>query len=292
MRKRYNRFNVPGAQSSRLRKMTKAYLTPFKDFTPRLSQTTLEKTDNFYQMVCRIILDYQSATTGLFPRYSQDRNIGYVKDSIYCALACWACGLAYKRLDDDRGRETSLRQSAVKTMRGILNCWMNQIDKVNDFKAKNTPEYALHSRFDLKTGDPISEEFEHLQMDLVALYILALVEMTAAGVQIIYTNHEVAFVQNLVFYIERSYRTPDYGMWERGTRYNNGTTEIHASSLGMVKSALESINGFNIFGTSGSSSSVIYVDIDGHNRNRTTFETILPRESNSKVVITLIIVKI
>lgn len=160
---------------------------------------------------------------------------------------------------------------------------MSQIDKLNDFKEKNTPEFALHSRFNLQTGDPIPEDFEHLQMDLVALYILALVEMTSFGIQIIYTNHEVAFIQNLVFYIERSYRTPDYGMWERGTRYNNGTTEIHASSLGMVKSALEAINGFNIFGTNGSSSSVIYVDIDGHNRNRTTFETILPRESNSKV---------
>uniref|UniRef100_A0A0N5A3W4 Phosphorylase b kinase regulatory subunit n=1 Tax=Parastrongyloides trichosuri TaxID=131310 RepID=A0A0N5A3W4_PARTI len=284
MRKRYNRPGVlvGGNHASRLRKMTKAYLTPFKDFKPRLSQTTLEKTDHIYQMVCRIILDYQSVTTGLFPRYSQEKNIGYVKDSIYCALVCWSCSLAYKRLDDDKGRETSLRQSAVKTLRGILNCWMNQIDKVNDFKEKNAPEYALHSRFDLHTGEPLQQSFEHLQMDLVALYILAIVEMTTGGVQIIYTNHEVAFVQNLVFYIERSYRTPDYGMWERGNRYNIGATEIHASSLGMVKSALEAINGFNVFGTNGSSSSVIYVDIDGHNRNRTTFETILPRESNSK----------
>ncbi|PIO58037.1 hypothetical protein TELCIR_20538, partial [Teladorsagia circumcincta] len=95
---------------------------------------------------------------------------------------------------------------------------------------------------------------------------------------IIYTHHEVNFVQNLVFYIERTYRTPDFGMWERGTRYNNGKPELHASSLGMVKAALEAINGFNVFGASGHSASVIYVDIDGHNRNRTTFETILPRE--------------
>jgi hypothetical protein len=38
-------------------------------------------------------------------------------------------------------------------------------------------------------------------MDTIALYILALVEMTVAGAQIIYTSHEVAFFQNLVFYI-------------------------------------------------------------------------------------------
>lgn len=43
------------------------------------------------------------------------------------------------------------------------------------------------------------------------------------------------------------------------------------------------MNGFNAYGNSGTSDSVIYVDIDGHNRNRTTFETVLPRESNSKV---------
>lgn len=50
-----------------------------------------------------------------------------------------------------------------------------------------------------------------------------------------------------------------------------------------LQAALEAINGFNLYGAAGTSSSVIYVDIDGHNRNRTTFETILPRESNSKV---------
>lgn len=43
---------------------------------------------------------------------------------------------------------------------------------------------------------------------------------------------EVAFVQNLVYYVERSYRTPDFGMWERGSKYNDGTPEIHASSIG------------------------------------------------------------
>lgn len=46
--------------------------------------------------------------------------------------------------------------------------------------------------------------------------------------QIIFTTDEVNFVQNLVFYVERAYRTPDYGTWERGSKYNNGSTEIHA----------------------------------------------------------------
>jgi hypothetical protein len=35
-------------------------------------------------------------------------------------------------------------------------------------------------------------------------------------------------VQNLVYYVERAYRTPDFGMWERGTKYNDGSPELHA----------------------------------------------------------------
>ena len=46
--------------------------------------------------------------------------------------------------------------------------------------------------------------------------------------QIIYTSDEVNFVQNLVYYIERAYRTPDYGMWERGTKENTGHKELNA----------------------------------------------------------------
>lgn len=51
----------------------------------------------------------------------------------------------------------------------------------------------------------------------------------------------------------------------------------------MAKSALEAINGCNLFGEKGASWSVVYVDIDAHNRNRSIFETMLPRESSSKV---------
>lgn len=51
----------------------------------------------------------------------------------------------------------------------------------------------------------------------------------------------------------------------------------------MAKSALEAINGCNLFGDKGASWSVIYVDIDAHNRNRSIFETLLPKESSSKV---------
>ena len=57
---------------------------------------------------------------------------------------------------------------------------------------------------------------------------------------------------------------------------------MSASAIGMAKAALEAINGFNLFGERGSNYSVVYVDIDAHNRNRNIFETLLPRESNTK----------
>lgn len=51
----------------------------------------------------------------------------------------------------------------------------------------------------------------------------------------------------------------------------------------MAKAALEAMNGLDLYGDNGCSWSVVYVDIDAHNRNRTTLETLLPRESSSKV---------
>lgn len=43
---------------------------------------------------------------------------------------------------------------------------------------------------------------------------------------------QVSFIQNLVFCVERAYRVPDYGMWERGSKYNNGSTELHSRWAG------------------------------------------------------------
>ncbi|KOB70249.1 putative phosphorylase kinase [Operophtera brumata] len=175
-----------------------------------------------------------------------------------------------RRIDDDRGKSHELGQSTVKCMRGILECWIKQSARVEAFKTRQSAAHALHVKFHLTTGEPVlgDEEYHHLQIDVVSLYLLFLVQMITSGLQIVYTQDEVAFVQNLVYYVERAYRTPDYGMWERGSKYNDGKPEIHASSIGMAKAALEAINGCNLFGDKGASWSVVYVDIDAHNRNR------------------------
>jgi hypothetical protein len=108
--------------------------------------------------------------------------------------------------------------------------------------------------------------------------------MTAAGTLIVYTIDEVHFIQNLVFYIERAYRTPDYGIWERGNKINHGMPELNSSSIGMAVAALQAINGLNLFGARGGPSSVIHVMPDELTRNYTTLHSALPRESHSKEV--------
>ena len=96
------------------------------------------------------------------------------------------------------------------------------------------------------------------QIDAISLYLLVLAEMTASGLQIIYTLDEVAIVQNLVFYIESAYCIPDYGIWERGDKSNMGILELNSSSIGMAIAALESLDELDLFGVRGGPSSGEY----------------------------------
>ncbi|XP_062275709.1 phosphorylase b kinase regulatory subunit beta isoform X3 [Scomber scombrus] len=243
-----------------------------------------DKLDHYYNAVKETILYYQSPTTGLFPiKTCSTCKDAKVRDCLYCAAGVWALALAYRRIDDDMGRTHELEHSAIKCMRGILYCYMRQSDKVEQFKQDPNPAKCLHSVFNVDTGDEVYGygDYNHLQIDAVSLFLLYLVEMICSGLQIIYNTDEVAFIQNLVFCVERAYRVPDFGMWERGSKYNNGSTELHSSSVGLAKAALEAINGFNLFGNQGCSWSVIFVDLDAHNRNRQTLCSLLPRESRS-----------
>lgn len=282
-RDRPRKLSNPGLGGSRIgprQALEEGMKNPEEEYRKKV-----DRLEEHYATVKRTLLRHQGTTTGLFPSNLHGApDEAHVRDSIYCASAIWALSLAYRKIDDDQGRTYELGQAAVKCMRGIMFCWMRQADKVELFKHSQSAKTALHSKFHIVSGSPVAgdEEYKHLQIDCVGLYLLFLVQMITSGLQIVYTTDEVNFIQNLVYYVERAYRTPDYGMWERGTKYNNGTTELHASSIGMAKVALEAINGFNLFGDQGASWSVIYVDVDAHNRNRTIFDSILPRESNSK----------
>ncbi|NXC56069.1 KPBB kinase, partial [Aleadryas rufinucha] len=247
-------------------------------------ETLCDKLNHYYRIVKSTLLLHQSPTTGLFPTKTYgDNQKAKVHDSLYCAACAWALALAYRRIDDDKGRTHELEHSAIKCMRGILYCYMRQADKVQEFKQDPKPSACLHSVFGAHTGDEVFShtEYGHLQINAVSLFLLYLVEMISSGLQIIYNTDEVSFIQNLVFCVERAYRVPDFGVWERGSKYNNGSPELHSSSVGLAKAALEAINGFNLFGNQGCSWSVIFVDFDAHNRNRQTLCSLLPRESRS-----------
>ena len=222
---------------------------------------------------------------GLFPSSSSETNIGSIRDTIYSCMACWSLHLAYRKHDDNHGKAYELGQAAVMGMQGILSCWMRQSNHLEIFKHKQGANEPLHSIFDMDTSAAVksTDHYNHLQIDVVSLYIMFLVQCISSGLEIISTIDEVNFVQNLVYYVERSYRIPDFGMWERGSTANNGTCELNASSIGMAKAALEAIGGFNLFGKGhGSAWSKIMVDTDAHNRNREILETMIPRESPSR----------
>ncbi|KAI3642925.1 hypothetical protein MP228_012480 [Amoeboaphelidium protococcarum] len=251
----------------------------------------LERLDYYYKIVSAIILAKQHPCSGLLPASTAITTHGnytdaWVRDNVYSILAVYGLALAYRRLDDDQGRTYELEHACVKCMRGLLNAMMKQSDKVEAFKKQQSVENALHAKYNTATGETVvgDSEWGHLQLDATSLFVLILAQMTASGMHIIYTVDEVDFVQNLVFYIERAYRSPDFSLWERGNKINHGEPELNSSAIGMCTAALQAINGLNLFGAKGGSSSVIHVLPDEFTRNFTTLHSALPRESLSKEI--------
>ncbi|KAF9934053.1 hypothetical protein FBU30_003563 [Linnemannia zychae] len=256
------------------------------------SQSSVRKRlDYYYRATNAVILNRQNPTTGLIPASVAvtthgDYRDAWVRDNVYSIMAVFGLALAYRRVDDDEGRAYELEHAVVKLMRGLLFCMMRQAPKIEQFKKTQGLNDCLHAKYNTATGDTVvgDSEWGHLQIDATSIFLLALAQMTASGILIIYTTDEVDFVQNLVFYIERAYRTPDYGIWERGNKINHGEPELNSSSIGMAVAALQAINGINLFGSRGGPNSVIHVLPDEITRNYTTLHSALPRESNSKEI--------
>jgi phosphorylase kinase alpha/beta subunit len=251
----------------------------------------LTRLEHYYQQIKTIILVRQNPITGLLPASTAitahgDYTDAWVRDNVYSILAVWGLALAYRKIDEDKGRAYELEHSVVKLMRGLLFAMLRQAHKVEKFKHTQSLLDGLHAKYNTATADIVvgDDEWGHLQLDATSIFLLMLAQMTASGLQIIYTIDEVNFVQNLVYYIGRAYRTPDYGIWERGNKINHGNAELNASSVGMAKAALEAINGLNLFGVRGSQASVIHVLPDEIARARITLESLLPRESASKEI--------
>ncbi|MCQ8180774.1 glycoside hydrolase family 15 protein [Methylomonas sp. SURF-1] len=256
-----------------------------------MSTSTSETLDRYYRQVHDIILQRQDWISGLLPASTAVNTHGnytdaWVRDNVYSILAAWGLALAYRKLEGQQERTYLLEQSVVKLMRGLLIAMMRQAAKVEKFKHSQDPLDALHAKYNTQTGEVVvgDNEWGHLQLDATSLFLLMLAQMTASGLRIVFTTDEVNFVQNLVHYISRAYRTPDYGIWERGNKMNHGIAELNASSIGMAKAALEAMSGFNLFGKDGGQTAVIHVISDDIARSRITLESLLPRESISKEV--------
>jgi len=251
----------------------------------------LEQLSDYYQQVHDVILSKQDWISGLLPASTAITVHGnytdaWVRDNVYSIMAVWGLALAYRRAGEKGGRVYLLEQSTVKLMRGLLTAMMRQADKVEKFKHTQNPVDALHAKYNTRTGEAVVGDYEwgHLQLDATSLFLLMLAQMTASGLRVVFTINEVNFVQNLVHYISRTYRIPDYGIWERGDKINHGIAELNASSIGMAKAALESMSGFNLFGKDGGQASVVHVISDDIARCRIALESLLPHESVSKEV--------
>lgn len=244
--------------------------------------------DYYQRLLYQTILNFQDPVTGLIPSEKYE-NHAWVRDNVYCVLSVWGLSMAYKKnaeLDEDRAKTYELEQSCVKLMRGLLMAMMKQKDKVERFKESQSPADSLHAKYSSVTGSTCigDGEWGHLQIDATSLYLLVLAQMTASGLQIVFSLDEVAFVQNLVFYIENAYCIPDYGIWERGDKTNHGLPELNISSVGLAKAALEALNELDLFGGRGGPPSVIHILPDEAQKCDAVLNSMLPRESNSKEV--------
>ncbi|XP_041841055.1 phosphorylase b kinase regulatory subunit alpha, skeletal muscle isoform isoform X1 [Melanotaenia boesemani] len=246
------------------------------------------KLDNYARVVQQTILRHQDPVTGLLPG-STEMPDAWIRDNVYSIISVWALSLAYRKnadRDEDKAKAYELEQSVVKLMRGVLQCIMRQLDKVEKFKYSRSTSDSLHAKYNTRTCATVvgDDQWGHLQVDATSLFLLFLAQMTASGLHIIYTQDEVDVVQNLMFYIEAAYKVADYGMWERGDKTNQGITEINASSIGTAKAALEALDELNLFGAKGGPGSVVHALADDIQHCQSILTSMLPRASMSKEV--------
>lgn len=249
-----------------------------------------DRLNQLFQEIKKVILSRQHPVTGLLPASTSINTHGnytdaWVRDNVYSIIAPWALGLAYRK-QGDKVRQDELEQATIKLMRGLMQSMMRQADKVEVFKHTLKPIDALHAKYDTSSGLCVVADnaWGHLQLDATSIFLLILAQMTASGLRIVCTYDEVDFIQNLIYYISSAYRTPDYGIWERGNKINNGKTEINASSVGMAKAALQALDGLNLFGENASSRAVVHTVADSISLARNSLSSLLPRESLSKEV--------
>lgn len=238
-----------------------------------------------------VLLSRQHPLSGLLPASTANTvhgNYGdaWVRDGVYSIQCVWGLALAYRRLRGPCRRAWELEQRVLQLMRGLLASMLRQSAKVERFKTSLDRLDAIHAKFDTATGRPVvpDDGWGHLQLDATAVFLLQLAQLTRSGLVVVQTSHERDFIQNLVYYVARAYRVADYGIWERGDKGNHGLPERNASSIGMVKAALEALEGLDLYGPHGDGSACLTIPHDAIVRLRRALRSLLPRESASKEV--------
>ena len=251
------------------------------------SDRILERLDRSIE---RVVLQRQDPISGLLPASTAhtvhgDYGDAWVRDCVYSIQCVWGLALAHRRRHGDRcSRAWELEQHVLALMRGLLRSMMRQAGKVERFKSSLDPGDALHAKYDSRSGEPVVADhaWGHLQLDATSLYLLQLAQLTRSGLTVIQSRDEADFIQNLIYYVARAYRTRDYGIWERGDKGNHGLPERNASSIGMAKAALEGLEGLDLFGHHGDGSRQLLIPQGAIVRLRRALESLLPRESASK----------
>ena len=239
----------------------------------------------------RVVLQRQHPITGLLPASTANTvhgNYGdaWVRDCVYSIQCVWGLALAHRRLSGASTRVFELEQRVMQLMRGLLNAMLRQAAKVERFKHSLDRLDCLHAKYDTGSGEPVvpDDGWGHLQLDATAVFLLQLAQLTRSGLVVVQTSHERDFIQNLVYYVARAYRVADYGIWERGDKGNHGMPERNASSIGLVKAALESLEGLDLYGPHGDGRCSLHIPHDAIVRLRRALSGLLPRESASKEV--------
>ena len=243
------------------------------------------------QQIDRVVLSRQHPITGLLPASTAHTVHGnyadaWVRDCIYSIQCVWGLALAHRRLRGPSRRVYELEGRVLQLMRGLLNAMLRQAPKVERFKHSLHRLHAIHAKFDTASGGPVvaDDGWGHLQLDATALFLLQLAQLTRSGLVVVQSRHECDFVQNLVYYVARAYRVADYGIWERGDKGNHGLPERNASSIGLVKAALEALESLDLYGPHGDGSCCLVIPHDAIVRLRRALRGLLPRESASKEV--------
>jgi phosphorylase kinase alpha/beta subunit len=243
------------------------------------------------RQIDQVVIARQHPITGLLPASTANTvhgNYGdaWVRDCVYSIQCVWGLAIAHRRLRGPCQRAFELEQRVLQLMRGLMTAMLRQAAKVERFKTSLDPLDAIHAKFDTDSGLPVvaDDGWGHLQLDATGLFLMQLAQLTRAGLVVVQTSHERDFVQNLAYYVARAYRVADYGIWERGDKGNHGLPERNASSIGLVKAALETLDGLDLFGPHGDGSGCLTIPHDAIVRLRRALRSLLPRESASKEV--------